>query len=172
MSLRFEWDPRKAAANQAKHGVSFEEALTVFADPLARLFDDPHTRARKSARSSSATPGGRDCSWSASPSAGTWCASSAPAGQPNGSDKTMQKGTPRKRPPRSRNGMRREYRFDYTAARPNRFAGRIRAGAVAVLLDPDVAAAFASAEAVNALLRSVITALPAQGRGRKRARAG
>lgn len=40
MSLRFEWDPKKAAANLAKHGVSFEEALTVFSDPLARIFDD------------------------------------------------------------------------------------------------------------------------------------
>ena len=40
MSLQFEWDPRKAKANVAKHGVSFEEAMTVFADPLARIFDD------------------------------------------------------------------------------------------------------------------------------------
>ena len=40
MSLRFEWDPKKAAANLAKHGVSFEEGLTVFSDPLARIFDD------------------------------------------------------------------------------------------------------------------------------------
>jgi uncharacterized DUF497 family protein len=40
MSLRFEWNPEKAAANLAKHGVSFEEALTVFSDPLARIFDD------------------------------------------------------------------------------------------------------------------------------------
>jgi len=40
MSLRFEWDPEKAAANLAKHSVSFEEALTVFSDPLARIFDD------------------------------------------------------------------------------------------------------------------------------------
>ena len=40
MSLRFEWDPKKAAANLAKHGVSFEEALTVFSDPVARIFDD------------------------------------------------------------------------------------------------------------------------------------
>ena len=45
MDLRFEWDQRKAAANEAKHGVSFEEALTVFSDPLARIFDDPdHSR--------------------------------------------------------------------------------------------------------------------------------
>ena len=40
MSLRFEWDPKKAASNLSRHGVSFEEALTVFADPLARIFDD------------------------------------------------------------------------------------------------------------------------------------
>ena len=37
----FEWDGRKAAWNLKKHDVSFEEALTVFADPLARIFDDP-----------------------------------------------------------------------------------------------------------------------------------
>jgi uncharacterized DUF497 family protein len=40
MSLKFEWDPRKAASNFSKHGVSFEEALAAFADPLARIFDD------------------------------------------------------------------------------------------------------------------------------------
>ena len=40
MTLRFEWEPKKAAANLSKHGVSFEEALTVFSDPLARIFDD------------------------------------------------------------------------------------------------------------------------------------
>ena len=40
MSLKFEWDPKKAASNLSKHGVSFEEALTVFGDPLARIFDD------------------------------------------------------------------------------------------------------------------------------------
>ena len=35
MALEFEWDSRKAMQNLVKHGVSFEEALTVFADPLA-----------------------------------------------------------------------------------------------------------------------------------------
>ncbi len=40
MPLQFEWDARKAKANEAKHGVSFEEAITVFADPLARIFED------------------------------------------------------------------------------------------------------------------------------------
>ena len=40
-SLRFEWDPAKATANLRKHGVSFEEAQSVFADERARLIDDP-----------------------------------------------------------------------------------------------------------------------------------
>ena len=40
MSLKFEWDRQKAASNFSKHGVSFEDGLTVFADPLARIFDD------------------------------------------------------------------------------------------------------------------------------------
>lgn len=41
MDSEFEWDAAKAEGNIKKHGVAFEEALTVFADPLARIFDDP-----------------------------------------------------------------------------------------------------------------------------------
>ena len=37
MAQQFEWDKLKANANLKKHGVSFDEALTVFADPLARI---------------------------------------------------------------------------------------------------------------------------------------
>jgi len=56
--------------------------------------------------------------------------------------------------------MRSEYRFDYRRAKPNRFAERTTEGALAVVLEPDVAAVFRSSEAVNALLRSVIAAMP------------
>lgn len=38
---RFEWDPHKAAINRRKHGVSFEEAMTGFADECAVVIDDP-----------------------------------------------------------------------------------------------------------------------------------
>ncbi len=41
MSLQFEWDSQKASANLRKHGVSFEEAIAVFGDALARIHDDP-----------------------------------------------------------------------------------------------------------------------------------
>jgi uncharacterized DUF497 family protein len=37
----YEWDPRKAATNLRKHGVSFDEATSVFADAFALTFDDP-----------------------------------------------------------------------------------------------------------------------------------
>ncbi len=40
MSLSFEWDQRKASANLSKHGIAFDEALTVFGDPLAVIFGD------------------------------------------------------------------------------------------------------------------------------------
>ncbi len=40
-SLRFEWDERKAVANAKKHGVTFDEAKSVFADERAKLIDDP-----------------------------------------------------------------------------------------------------------------------------------
>lgn len=40
-SLKFEWEPRKASANLKKHGISFEEAKSVFYDESARLISDP-----------------------------------------------------------------------------------------------------------------------------------
>lgn len=40
-TLRFEWDERKAAVNVKKHGVSFDEAKSVFVDERAKLIADP-----------------------------------------------------------------------------------------------------------------------------------
>ena len=43
-AIRFEWDPRKSGSNKAKHGISFEEARTVFLDENARIIpDDEHS---------------------------------------------------------------------------------------------------------------------------------
>ena len=39
--VQFTWDPGKAAANLSKHGVSFEDASTVFRNPLAKVLPDP-----------------------------------------------------------------------------------------------------------------------------------
>ncbi len=46
--MKFEWDPKKATANVKKHGVTFQEAATIFGDPLAITFDDPdHSMSEK-----------------------------------------------------------------------------------------------------------------------------
>ena len=45
--LSFEWDKNKSASNQKKHGISFEEAATVFSDDLARLIPDPDSESEE-----------------------------------------------------------------------------------------------------------------------------
>ena len=109
MTPEFEWDATKAADNLKKHRVAFEEALTVFADPLANIFDDPDHMSN----------------------------------------------TPRK-DRRKSSDLRSEYQFDYSRAKPNRFASRMNRPVVAVVLESDVAAVFDSSEKVNAQLRSVL----------------
>ena len=52
--------------------------------------------------------------------------------------------------------MRAEYEFDYSRAKPNRFASRMDQPVVAVVLEPDVASVFDSAAKVNAQLRSIL----------------
>ena len=54
-----------------------------------------------------------------------------------------------------------EYRFDYAKSKPNRFAKRTHPESIAVLLDPDVAQVFETGKAVNAVLRALMTTMPA-----------
>ena len=69
----------------------------------------------------------------------------------------------------SSDDMRSHYDFDYAKSRPNRFAERLAKSAVVVVLDPDVANVFQSAEAVNKFLRSAISAMPHSEPSKKRA---
>jgi hypothetical protein len=69
--------------------------------------------------------------------------------------------------------MRDEYTFDYSQAKPNRFASQMHRPVVAVVLEPDVASVFNSTAKVNAQLRSAIAARsrkkqPSRARGRRR----
>jgi hypothetical protein len=79
------------------------------------------------------------------------------------------KKAPRRRGAATGTEMRTEYRFDYRSAKPNRFAGRVPENAVAVVLAPDVTSVFSSSDSVNALLRSVIRAMPDHGKKRRKA---
>ena len=70
---------------------------------------------------------------------------------------------------RKRDEMREHYEFDYSKSRPNRFAPKFaEGGTIAVVLEPDVAKVFDSAEAVNTFLRSAIAAMPSSDGAKKR----
>ena len=67
----------------------------------------------------------------------------------------------KKTPPKHRvevDDVRPKYQFDYSKAKPNRFASRMKRPVVAVVLESDVAAVFDSSAKVNAQLRSAISA--------------
>ena len=61
--------------------------------------------------------------------------------------------------------LRDEYRFDYSKAKPNRFASRVDRSRLVVALDPDVSKVFTTADAVNKALRALIEAMPTTTRG-------
>ena len=56
--------------------------------------------------------------------------------------------------------MRDEYRFDYSKAKPNRFADKIGQDRLMIVLDSDVAVVFKTPESVNRVLRALIATMP------------
>jgi hypothetical protein len=170
MTPEFEWDAEKAQENLTKHGVAFEEALTVFADPLASIFDDPDHSANER-RELIIGHSANQRLLIASRSGCRGRESSAPGKRRRVSEGTMRKNLRNGR--RDLSGMRPEYQFDYSRAKPNRFASRMKRPVVAVVLESDVAAVFDSSAKVNAQLRSVMATgkrgkQPARGRAHRR----
>jgi hypothetical protein len=72
----------------------------------------------------------------------------------------MKKTSRSKRTATSERDLEAEYIFDYSTAKPNRFAGRAQPGSVAVLLDPDVARVYNDAASVNTVLRALMKTMP------------
>ena len=171
MTLGFEWDARKASENLKKHGVAFDEALTVFADPLARIFDDPDHSEHERRELIIGHSAGQRLLIVSFTEREPRMRIMARGRQRCVSDETMNR-TPRNRRRKS-DDVRSEYRFDYSQAKPNRFAPRMNRPVVAVVLESDVAAVFDSSAKVNAQLRSAISARkhrkrPARTRARRR----
>lgn len=162
MSLRFEWDPSKAEANLVKHEVSFEEAMTVFANPLARIFPDEEHSVDELREIIIGHSAGHQLILVNLQVLTIECEFSVHAKRLAGSAKIMKKTSVRKKKPVDQKTLRSEYRFDYSKSQPNRFAAKMSKGTVAVVLEPDVAKIFRSSEVVNALLRSIIAALPSK----------
>jgi hypothetical protein len=79
---------------------------------------------------------------------------------------------PSKAAPDSSDDLREEYAFDYSEAKPNPYAAQLKGKTVAVVLEPDVAAAFPDSEAVNAQLRAVVAAVPRRSRKRPTSKKG
>ena len=81
----------------------------------------------------------------------------------------MKKTLVRKRE-QAKQELRSEYRFDYRKSKPNRFAAKMSEDAIAVVLEPDIAAIFKSSKTVNALLRSIASAMRQSSRKKRNQR--
>jgi uncharacterized protein len=137
--LEFEWDPQKAAANLAKHEVSFEEAATAFGDPLGRIVADPrHSSDEDRFVLLDLSRDRRLPSWPHGVSEETMKRASikSKATDPVGADEILLE-------------------YDFSRAAPNKYAPRYAAGSAVVVLEPDVAAAFPSAQEANEALRAL-----------------
>lgn len=75
----------------------------------------------------------------------------------------MKKAPARKAKRSQSDEVRAEYRFDYSKAKPNRFAARVDKSRLVVALDPDVSKVFNTPDAVNNVLRALIATMPTTG---------
>jgi hypothetical protein len=152
--MQFEWDLRKEASNRRKHGVGFREAATVFGDPLATTFPDPdHSAFEERFLTIGESASGRALVV-AHPESGEniriIMRGRSRAARGDSMKKTLRQ--------RNHDGMRSEYDF---ASMKGGVRGKhyreYRNGTNVVLLQPDVAEAFPTEDAVNEALRGILT---------------
>jgi uncharacterized protein len=161
--LKFEWDAPKSAANLRKHGVSCEEAATVFGDPLALTFADPDHSVRES-RFITIEQSHQDLLMIVAPiERGLRSGSPAHPGRPDKSEQSMSRVE----------DMRAEYhREDLGAGARGKYFRRYSKSTHVVLLDDRVAQVFPKADAVNEALLGLLAlaekAKPVASKPRKR----
>ena len=139
-TLKFERDSRKAATNRAKHKVFFEKAVTVFSDPFGRIADDPRHSESATCYSGNRTGGGS--SRSCLPNGDRRFVLSARGRLRAASGENMRKNETKKRSGRRVADDEILPEYDFSRARPNKYASRYAKGAIVITLDPDVAAVF------------------------------
>jgi len=149
--MQFEWDPKKARANLRKHGVSFDEAATVFLDDLSLTGDDPdHSVSEERYVTFGVSNAGR-CLSLLIPNGVTGLGASAPDRLPG------QKGSSMKKVDTVSDELRPEYRReDFGPMVRGKYAARMRESSNVIVLDPDIAEAFPNAQAVNQALRGLL----------------
>jgi uncharacterized DUF497 family protein len=162
MRLVFEWNARKAGANLRKHGVSFAEAISVFSDPLARIFVDEAHSPRNGERSSSAIQRNGSSFWYVSSSPLKIGFESLARAAPPEWNSTIMKNTSSVKAESKRRAICHPSTGSITR-RPGPTGLRNdspRIGGRAAR--PDVARVFQSAESVNTVLRALMTTMPAR----------
>lgn len=145
MQLLFTWDPEKAEQIARKHGISFDEARSVFGDPLAATFPDPdHSEVENRELTIGYSTTGRVLVVSHT-QRGLAVRNTMREWRPAMSDETMN----------NEDDMRDEYDFS-SGGVVGQYYERYREGTNVVLLDPDVAGEFPDSESVNRTLRRVL----------------
>src|SRR2546422_5232382 len=156
----YEWDARKAIANLRKHGVSFEDAATVFFDPLALTFQDPYHYNGEQREITIGRPGIKSCLFHI-PSAESACESLAHGRRPEESVSNMKKASAKRRS----DDLRPEYDLSrLKGGVRGKYFQRATAGTNLVLIDPELAGVFPDAESVNRALRLLVDAAQAAAR--------
>jgi len=147
--MNFEWDRLKADANLEKHGVSFKEAATAFGDPLSLTIADPdHSDREDRFILIGHTFAGR-LVVAVHTFRGRQPASLALDWPRHVSDDPMSK-----KRNQSTDEMREEY--DFSAGVRGKYADHFREGSNVIVLEPDLAAEFPTAKAVNQALRKYL----------------
>ena len=151
----YEWDPVKAERNRRKHGVSFDEASTVFRDPFAISFDDPdHSLDERRFIQLVCRPDSGCCSSRTLIGESIACASSTLVGQDRAKPIPIKNHATE-----LDDDLRQEYDVSKLKGRvQGKHYAQATAGVTMVLLESDVAAAFPTGRAVNKALRSVLLA--------------
>jgi uncharacterized DUF497 family protein len=149
--MQFEWDPGKAAANLAKHQVSFEEPISVFEDPLATTVPDvEHSFDEERFLTTGVTSQQRIVIvWHTDREDAVRIIGLAR--RQTGSDKIMSLDNRTDPEP---DEMQPEY--DIRGGVRGKYYDRYRAGTNIVLLEPDVAKVFHDSDSVNRALRALI----------------
>jgi uncharacterized DUF497 family protein len=172
LALEFEWNPQKAASNRAKHGVSFEEAATVFRDALGRIVADPrHSADEERLVLLGASKDGHLLAVMFVDRGERVRGSSSVRGGPRAmSEKIMKR-------PRVKSGLKGPPgadeilpEYDFSKASPNKHASRYATGSSVVVLEPDVAAAFPTSVEANDALRALAAIIKKHRPERRRSR--
>ena len=148
--MQFEWDPDKDRDNQAKHGVSFDEASTVFGDQFAWTITDPDHSADENRFLTTGYSNRQGSSLWRTPIVLNASGRSVPVRLPRQNVVFMKKNQDKPAP----DEMRPEY--DLRGGVRGKYYERYREGTNVVLLEPDVAQVFRDSATVNEALRQYL----------------